>query len=265
MSRLHVPSTTAGPSAAEIWFQENLPELQSRVRVFVRRFPLDERPDGSAEILGQVWRYVLSAAHRGKLANLTAFTLVMFFGRSYAAGRRLSGACSTDVYSPTSSLRRDVRIVSLEECRTSRTPEGGARLPLSEVLADRRAPNPLEATRQNLDYPAILRRQRASRKARRVFAWLAQTQGSGRQTELARELRVSEPRVVQLKQELAKHLAAEGYECSGRQRRADRPLQRRARRYAPPLNAGTSPALSDGPSVHGAPPPRRGVLQGDIQ
>jgi hypothetical protein len=82
---------------------------------------------------------------------------------------------------------------------------------LSEVLADRRVKNPLEACRQDLDYPGILRQQHASRPARRVFAYLAQTHGSRRQTELARELEVSPPRIVQLKHRLVDCLAGEDY------------------------------------------------------
>jgi len=199
------------PASAAAWFTENLSELTRRAQTFARRFPRSHRDDAVADILGQVFRYSLSAATRGKLALLTPFTLVSFFGRGYASGRRLAGPDTRDVLAPAVQQRHRLRIVSFDERRRLRTPEGEYWLPLSEVLADRRVHDPREACRQNLDYPGILRRQRASRKARRVFAYLAQTHGSGRQTELARELRVSPPRVTQLKYQLADCLAAEDY------------------------------------------------------
>jgi hypothetical protein len=115
------------------------------------------------------------------------------------------------VLSPAAQRRHRLRVVSLDQPRRMHTPEGEVRIPLSEVLADKRSEPPLEACRKDLDYPTILRRQRASRKARCVFAWLAQTHGTGRQIELARELGVSPPRIVQLKRQLARCLAAEDY------------------------------------------------------
>ena len=199
------------PTTAHAWFIENLSELTGRARALARRFARGQRDDAAADILGQVFRYSLSAATRGKLHLLTPFTLVSFFGRAYASGRRLAGSDTRDLLAPAVQQRHRVRIVSFDAWRRVRTPEGELRLPLSEVLADRRVRDPLEACRQDLDYPSILRRHRVSRPARRVFAYLAQTHGSGRQTELARELRVSPPRVTQLKYQLADCLAAEDY------------------------------------------------------
>ena len=202
---------SAPPTTAHAWFTENLSELTRRAQTFARRFARGQRDDAVAEILGQIFRYSLSAATRGKLHLLTPFTLVWFFGRGYASGRRLAGTDTQDLLSVTTQQRHGLRIVSFDERRRMRTPEGEYWLPLSEVLADRRVRDPLEACRQDLDYPSILRRHRVSRPARRVFAYLAQTHGSGRQTELARELRVSPPRVTQLKYQLADCLAAEDY------------------------------------------------------
>ena len=227
-------------SPGHVWFTEHLPELTPHAKLFAARFRRRERDEAVAEILGQVLRYCLSAARRGKLHLLTPYTLVSFFGRGYAAGRRLCGTHSADVLTRAANPRHGLRVVSLNECRWVRTVDGPAWLPLSEVLADRRAPDPFESCRQDLDYPGILRRQRASRKARRVFAWLAASHGGASGVDMARRLRVSPPRIVQLKQELAGHLAVEGYAPSG-----PRPVLKsrrgRPRRYAPPLNAGTSP------------------------
>ncbi len=197
-------------SPALLWFEAHVPELRSRARRYSRRFPRSERDDAVAEILGLALQYCVSAARRGKLACLTPFTLISFFARSYAQGRRVCGTRSRDVFSPVGQRRRGTRIISLSERRWVRTPTGLQRLRLCDVLADRRASSPLENCRRNLDYPSILRRG-VSRKARRVFAWLAATQGSSRQVELARQLGVSPPRIKQLKRELASHLARAGY------------------------------------------------------
>lgn len=206
-------STTAAAvqSAAHLWFDEHLAELRRRCRQFVRRFPRHERDEAVAEMLGQIWQYARGAERRRVLQRLTPFTLVQFFGRRYAAGRRLCGAHSADVLATTGQRRHRLRIVSLDQPRRLRTPGRESRLPLSEVLADRRAVPPPENCRRDLDYPLILRRHRASPKARQVFAYLAQTHGQGRQVELARQLGVVPSRVVQLKQQLARCLAAGGY------------------------------------------------------
>lgn len=233
MSTLSViPSSQ--PSSAQAWFQQHLPEITSRAAVFARRLRRGQRDEAVAEILAQVWKYAVSAAARGVLARLTPFTLVSFFGRGYAAGRRLTGSRTTDVLSPAAQRRHRLRVVSLDQPRRMHTPEGEVRMPLSEVLADKRSEPPLEACRKDLDYPAILRRQKASRKARCVFAWLAQTRGTSRQTELARALGVSPPRIVQLKHQLARCLAAEGYTPPDtRPDRQPRSRRGRPRRPAP--------------------------------
>jgi hypothetical protein len=183
-------------TTAHVWFTENLPELTRRAQVFARRFPRSHRDD---------------AAARGKLARLTPFTLVSFFGRGYASGRRLAGTDTQDVLAPAVQQRHRLRVISLDETRPVRVPEGLTRLPLSEVLADKRATPPPENCRRDVDYAEILQRQRASRQAKRVFRWLAESHGTARGADLARRMRVSPPRIVQLKHQLADCLAAEDY------------------------------------------------------
>jgi hypothetical protein len=224
---MYARKITTQPTAAHAWFEQHLPELQSRARCFVHRFPARHRPDAIAEILGQAWRYVRNAALRGKLDRLTPPTLVYYFGGLYAGGRRLCGPSSTDVLSTVCRQRHGLRVVSLDQPRCGHTHDGGDRLPLSQVLADRRAPSPLEDCRVDLDYGTILARQQVSHQMRRVFNWLASTKGAGRQIELARLLRVSPPRVTQIKKLLAARLAAEGY---GPRLRIVRPRSKRRSR-----------------------------------
>ena len=233
-----IASTQLTPSAGHVWFEQHLPELTSRCQLFVQRLPRAEREEAVAEILGQIFSYTVRAADRGKLHLLTPFTLVSFFGRAYCQGRRLGGSSTTDVLSEQTRYRRGLRVVSLERSFAPR-PLGKCRLPLSQVLASRRTDQPLENCRRDFDYPEILDRQQANAKARRVFDFLASTHGAGQQIELARELRVSPPRIVQIKQQLAECLAAEGYGPANSLKSSVKPG--RSRRYDPPLNAGTSP------------------------
>ena len=56
-----------GPrSAAHLWFEKHLPELTSRCRTSVRNLPHGEREEATAEVLALAFRYVISAAARGK-------------------------------------------------------------------------------------------------------------------------------------------------------------------------------------------------------
>jgi hypothetical protein len=239
MSTLTV-SPASSVSSAHTWFEEHYAELHSRARVFARRLPHGQREDAVSEILAQVWRYTLSAAVRNKLSQLTPFTLVQFFGRNFAAGHGLGGTRRTDVLSAAVRHQHGVRVVSLDEPRLVRTPQRTAYLPLSEVLADGRAELPPEACRKNLDYPGILKRRKASRKGRQVFTALAQSHGTVRGVDLARELHVSAPRIVQLKRQLARCLAVEDYGPPPTRHAGPAPMKR-GRRFAPALNAGSSP------------------------
>ena len=239
MTAITTAATTA-TSPAHRWFENRLHELTRRAWRFARRLPRGEREEAVAEILAQIFDYTLRAAARGKLHMLTPPTLVYFYGRGYMQGRRLAGSNGRDVCSRRCRYRHGLRIVSLDAKRRMRTRDGEARLRLSEILADRRAEQPFQNCRRDIDYDEILTRQKASPKARRVFRLLAETHGTARGVDVARQLRVSQPRIVQLKYKLADCLAAEQYgpwrtwvACRSR---------RGSRRPDPPLNAGTSPA-----------------------
>ncbi|HUU96072.1 MAG TPA: hypothetical protein VM487_10060 [Phycisphaerae bacterium] len=238
-------SPAVGPiprSDAHRWFDHHLPELIRRARLFARRLPRGERDEAVAEILAMMFRYVFSAAVRGKLRVLTAPALVRFYCWAYLDGRRAAGASGRDVFSPRVHRRHGVSVVSLDQPRRIRTRDGETVLSLSEVLADRRSDRPPEHCRKNVDYEEILQRQKASRKARAVFDLLAETHGAARGVDMARQLRVSTPRIVQLKYELADCLAAEGYGPPAVwMRRRSRRGRGRPRRPDPPLNVGTSP------------------------
>jgi hypothetical protein len=244
MTTIPIPSQCARP-AAHVWYEARLPELTRRCRAFTYRLPRFVREEAQAEILAGIFEYLLSAERRGKLHALTPFSLVSFFGRAFCGGRRVAGSSRTDVMSSAAQRRRGFRVVSLETMELD--PSSDRFVRLADVLANSKADLPLERARRNIDYPEILERQQASPKAKRVFEFLCQTACAGKQVELASELGVSQPRITQLKHELADRLAEEGYFPAGfrpRERVRPRKPRRRGSRSLReiPLNAGTSPA-----------------------
>ncbi|MCH8805947.1 MAG: hypothetical protein IH986_07650 [Planctomycetes bacterium] len=236
-------------TAAHAWFDQHLPELTSRCNAYFRRRPALEREEAVADVVASVFRYVLGAETRGKLHLLTPFTLVSFFARGYCEGRRMAGYSSTDVMSEAARRRHGLRVISLEDLRDSPTACIRNSYSFSEMLADSKADRPPENARRNIDYPEILERAGASDKAKRIFHFLCQTVGEGRQVELARKLRVSPARITQLKGEVAACLAAHGYlppatrprDESGRKPRRRSVSKPRSPRMDIPLNAGSSP------------------------
>ena len=205
-----IPSSVSR-SPAHVWFSQNLPEIQSRARACLSHLLPEQRAEASAEILGSIFKTCVSAQNRGTLHNITPFHAVVYAVKHYRAGRRMAGYSSTDVMSEATQLKGRSKVVSLDSI-TEHDLETGRPLPLSEVLADRRQDNnPSEHVRQNLDYPVILRTERVSRKARKVFRLLSEVRGQGAGLFIAHELKVSEGRVTQLKDQLGDALARHDY------------------------------------------------------
>lgn len=233
-------------AAARTWFSRQLPELQRRIGLFVRRFPSQAREDAGADILAEAFRYCISAARRGKLDRLTPASLIRFFGRHVASGRTACSHPATDVLSRMAQRRRGFQVHSFES--RDPNPKNTQRIRFADALADRRSARPLENVRRNLDYDEILDRQKVSASGRRVFEFLAETAGAGRQRDLAAELGVSAPRVTQTKRKLAAALAAEGYGPRGWRPRHSAQAERvRGERNSTrlqeiPLNVGSTPA-----------------------
>lgn len=204
-------SSAVFQSAAHHWFAQHLPEIQSRAKACLSHLRPEQREEATAEILGAIFKTCVNAEKRGTLNNVTPFHAVVFALKHYRAGRRIAGFSSTDVTSEAAQIKGRAKIVSINSI-AERDADTGRPLPLSEVLADRRqSNNPYEHVRQNLDYPLILRKERVSRKARRVFHLLSQIRGHGAGQTIATELKVSPGRICQLKDELADALERHGY------------------------------------------------------
>ena len=213
-------------SAAHTWFDLHHGELASRSNAYFHFLPEVEREEAVAETLASIFVYTLSAAARDKLDRLTAYSLVVFFGKSCRAGRRMTGFKSTDAMSEAALRRRHHRVHSLVEPVPIPTNRGIRVAPLRQVLADSREDSPFENVRRDLDYVDILDKERVNSKGRRVFRFLAESHGQGDHRELARELGVSPGRVSQLKGALAACLSRRGYEAPPtRPTRASLPAQ----------------------------------------
>jgi hypothetical protein len=203
-----VMSAAISQSPAHAWFMENLPEIQSRSRACLSRLPRHQREEAMAEVVGSVFKASVHAERNGVLARITPFHAVVYAVKHYRQGRRMAGYSSTDVMSEATQIKGRCKVVSL----SSVSETGDSPLTLSETLADRRQDNnPFEQVRKNLDYPAILRKEKVSRKARKIFSLVAADRSLGQGERIATALRMSPGRVCQLKTQLAEALAKYDY------------------------------------------------------
>ncbi|MCE9589588.1 MAG: hypothetical protein K8S99_03595 [Planctomycetes bacterium] len=125
---------------------------------------------------------------------------------------RHCGYTSSDAMSESAQIRGLTRLVSLSEPIVHGGYDEGHTPTLAETLADRHADqSPLEQTRVNMDYMTILKRERVSAQARKVFRLLSSVRGCGSINVIARTLKVSPARVCHIKSELAQALAKHGY------------------------------------------------------
>jgi len=206
-----VSTTSRKGSIVDSWFDRHLAELMSRCNAYFHFLPAIEREEAVAETLASVYMYTLRSAGRGKLRNLTPYTLVLFFGKLCRAGRRMAGFKSTDAMSEAALRRGHHQVHSLGEAIPIRTDVGRRVAPLWQILADRREDSPLENVRKEIDYTEILQKEKVGAKGRRVLEFLCENHGQGSQKELAGELGVSPGRVTQIKGELAACLTRHGY------------------------------------------------------
>ena len=208
---------------ASRWLEQRYVELLSRANACFARYRPERREEAVAEVLAITVAAVVSAARRGVLHRLTPFWCVLYAARQLRAGRCFAGSSSRCVLSPATQARHGIRVVSLDQ---PIDPDADRPRSLRDLLADQEAESPLENVRRHHDYQAIFDQEAVSPKARTTAAFLAATHGTGRQTDLAAELKVTPGRITQLKGELAEALGRHGYagplgpRPGGRMRRA---------------------------------------------
>lgn len=208
-----VPTTEAVVSdqttaAANQWLLEHYDELASRARAIAPRKDPLAREEAVAEMIALIVLAVHRAAKRDRLDQITPFWLATFASRHIAQGRLAAGYSSRCAMADATRVKRGVNVMSLDANFDFDDPDARR---LSHVLADRRANDPVDVVRRDYDYDWIFDQEQISEKGRRTFEFLAQSQGAGRQMELAAALMVSPGRVTQIKRELAGALSRHGY------------------------------------------------------
>jgi hypothetical protein len=194
---------------ANAWMITHHAELRSRAHAKFRHLDPERREDAVAEVLAMALVWAHAAARRGTLHRLTPFWAVVFAARQWRTGRRCAGSSSTCVLSDAARIKHGLTIISLEAL--DEDADDDILVKFKESLADRDAEDPFEVVRRAADYPAIFEMKEMSPKARRTFAFLAETKSEGRQLVLAAELKVSPGRITQLKGELGAALKRHGY------------------------------------------------------
>lgn len=214
MSQAHASSANFDSAAihqGRAWMERHQEELHQRASACFSRVHFNRREEALAEAFALIYGWAVSAACRGALGNLTPFWCVTFAYRHYRSGRRFGGSHASCVMSDAAQIRGRSRRVSMDPNASSHEAGRFDRARLCEALESSDDESPFEKCRQAHDYPFILEQEQVSQKARATLVYLAETHGSGRQTELAAELKVSPARITQCKTELAKALARHDY------------------------------------------------------
>ena len=200
-------------SAAEVEsrFLEMLPEIQSHAAVRHRYLDQCEREEAVAETLAWAWQWSLSAAKRGKLDRVGAITLTDYATRMYRSGHQFAGSSTTDVLAAGTRVKGRVRVIPLDHLKTGRSHGSIRGQVISDALIDSRSPQPFDVCRVNADYPQALEDPKLPGRTRECFGHVLEDNGPGHVRRIADAMRVSLPRVCQLKNAMAGALQRIGY------------------------------------------------------
>ena len=198
----------------EEFVQSYLPTIQEMSARYFGRLNPEAREEAVAEITAYAWGNLLSAMKKGKRAVVAPSNLAYFASRGFRSGRRFAGSSEVDVMGEGTRALGRVGVVSLCAERTRGQGGDGEAVRLSDALADKRAQDPSEEARINVDYREMMQSRAVSNRAREVFVLLAQGHTTN---EIAALLRVSAPRICQHKAALRRLLKRCGYGPSSRQ------------------------------------------------
>ena len=210
MTAVTTTVTHQSPAArqANQWLEQNHAELLSRACANTYGRDAERRDEVVAEILAMSVGAVHSAARRNVLDHVTPFWAVKFATRQISEGRRFAGTNSKCVMSEAAKVRRGIRLVSLDQ---EAHHSNGSSPAMANELPGKDNTDPFDCVRRANDYVDIFKTESVSAKAKKVFQFLVETNGTGKQIDLAAELMVSPGRITQLKQQLADALARHDY------------------------------------------------------
>jgi ATP/maltotriose-dependent transcriptional regulator MalT len=181
-------------------FVHMLPEIQSRAGATFRHLDPEAREEAVAETLALSWKNHLHCASSGKAVGASSLAHYAVLG--VKSGRSLCGQSATDVQALRTQLLRRATVESFDALPLRQAESGWWER--SEALEDKRlCCRPFHRVRIRHDYGAFLALPGVSDQERRVFQLLAD---GNRTSEIARQLRVSAPRVCQVKSALGRKL-----------------------------------------------------------
>ena len=184
-------------------FVQMMPDIQSRARTTFRHLGPEAREEAVAQTLALSWKNHLQCASRGKAVGAPSLAHYAMLG--VQSGRSLCGQSSTDVLAPRTQKLGRVAVESLDALPAHHTSDDGW-WDRSHTLEDRRTlGQPFERVRIKHDYGAFLALPEVSNQEREVFELLAHGYRTG---EMARELKVSAPRICQIKDAIGRKLSA---------------------------------------------------------
>ena len=187
-----MPASDADVQAA---FVENyLPEIESRARMLLSDHSPEALHEGIQEVTAQSWRIFLAACRSGKDGCVTPYTLAVYAHRKYRSGRRVAATGRADAMSERSRVRGKVCLVGID----------GAQHAFLHVR--RHSQDPSEAVRWRLDLAAVI--QCLDERQRLVLALTAAGWKTG---EIAAQIGVSPPRVVQIQDKIGEAFNRAGY------------------------------------------------------
>ena len=182
-------------------FVQMLPEIQSRAGATFRHLDPEAREEAVAETLALCWQNHLQCTLRGK--HVGPSSLAHYAMLSVQSGRSINGRNSTDVLAPRTHLLGRVSVESLDS-PPSGTEQNDGWWDRSDTLEDRRTlERPFERVRIKHDYGLFLADSEVTQQERRVFELLAEGWHTG---EMAGKLKVSAPRVCQIKHAIGRKL-----------------------------------------------------------
>jgi RNA polymerase sigma factor (sigma-70 family) len=167
-----------------------LPLIRRIARYNFRRLPLYERDDAIQEVVAGAYVAFARLVQRGKADIVYATPLALFAVRQYLDGRRVGSRLNIrDVASPYCQQRKDISLESL----TQRNESGD----WEQLAVEDRHATPADVAATRLDFRAWLRRlDRTKRTAAKLLA------GGATTMDAAKQLKVSQGRVSQLRREL---------------------------------------------------------------
>jgi hypothetical protein len=167
-----------------------LPLIRRIARYAFRRLPREERDDAVQEVIANSYVAFTRLVRRGKEDVAYATPLALYAVAQYRSGRRVGSRLDIhDVMSPYCQQQKNVFLESLMQ------PAEGGRW--EEIAVEDKHATPADVAATRLDFRAWLRRlDRTKRTAAKLLA------GGATTTDAAKQLRVSQGRVSQLRREL---------------------------------------------------------------